>query len=91
MASTNLKNTQAYYCIRTKQFDDMHNNKLDKEVSVQKTPCFADLGMINGMMSSGFNHNILSNNTTDIESQLFGIGSTNLAEIKKKSVNPSIN
>ena len=91
MASTQLKNTQAYYCIRTKQFDDMHNNKVDTEVGIQKTPCFAGLGMINGMMSSGYNHKILSNNTTDIESQLFGIGSTNLAEIKSKTINPSIN
>ena len=41
-------------------------------------------------MTTGYNNNILSNNAADIESSLFGIGSTNLVE-KKPDVNPSIN
>ena len=68
----------------------MHNNKVDTEVGIQKTPCFAGLGMINGMMSSAYNHKVLSNNTTDIESQLFGIGSTNLVK-QKPAVKPELN
>mgnify|MGYP006893816715 FL=1 len=41
-------------------------------------------------MTTGYNNNILSNNAADIESSLFGIGSTNLVE-KKPDVNPSVN
>ena len=34
-------------------------------------------------MKSGYNNNILSQNTADIESALLGIGSTNLVESKQ--------
>ena len=42
-------------------------------------------------MRSAYNQNVLSNNTTDIESNLFGIGSTNLAKPKSSKFKPSIN
>ena len=42
-------------------------------------------------MKSGYNHHVLSNNTADIESNLFGIGSTNLAKPKSQRFKPSIN
>lgn len=91
MASTHLKNTKSHYCIRSKQYSNIMDNNLDKKVSVQSTPCFADLGILTGVMSSGYNHNVLSNNTADIESNLFGIGSTNLAETKSDDFYPRIN
>ena len=34
------------------------------------------------MMTNGYNNDILSNNASDIESALFGIGSTNLVRAK---------
>ncbi len=91
MTSTNLKNTKGHYCIRSKQYSDIMNNNLDKKSSIQPTPCFADLGVLSGVMSSGYNHNILSNNTADIESNLFGIGSTNLAETGINVFYPNVN
>jgi len=91
MASTHLKNTRGHYSIRSKQYKDMFQTKLDSEVGIQKQPCFADLGIITGVMSSAYNHQVLSNNTADIESDLFGIGSTNLAENTTNKVNPQLN
>ena len=91
MASTHLKNTRGHYNITSKQYNDIFKTKLDEDVGIQTQPCFADLGILSGVMSSGYNHNILSNNTADIESNLFGIGSTNLAENTSNKVTPRIN
>ena len=66
------------------------DNTIDLHTSVQKDNCFPDLGIISGNMSSGYNHNVLSNNTADIESKLFGIGSTNLVK-PQKIIIPQIN
>ena len=41
-------------------------------------------------MIAGYYNNVLSNNPTDIESQLYGIGSTNLVQ-KKDPVYPQLN
>jgi len=42
------------------------------------------------MMTNGYNNNVLSNNASDIESALFGIGSTNLVK-QKPAVKPELN
>ena len=42
------------------------------------------------MMTNGYNNNLLSNNASDIESALFGIGSTNLVK-QKSAVKPELN
>ena len=42
------------------------------------------------MMTNGYNNNVLSNNASDIESALFGIGSTNLVK-QKAPVKPELN
>ena len=41
-------------------------------------------------MAGGYTHNILSNNTTDLESDLFGIGTSNLVTPYQKPA-PSFN
>jgi len=90
MASTNMKNENGYYCEQQKRFNRISNAQTDEKTSKQSTICLPDLGIINGMMSTGYNHNIISNNTSDIESTLFGINSTNLVQ-KRPAVTPSIN
>ena len=39
-------------------------------------------GINGGVMKGGYNNNVLSNNTADVESSLFGIGLSNLVEKK---------
>ena len=90
MASTNMKNATGYYCEQHKRFNKISNSQTDVRISKHNENCLPDLGIINGMMTTGYNNHILSNNAADIESSLFGIGSTNLVE-KKADVNPSIN
>lgn len=90
MASTNMKNAPGYYCEQHKRFNKISNSQTDVRISKHNDNCLPDLGIINGMMTTGYNNHILSNNAADIESSLFGIGSTNLVE-KKADVNPSIN
>ena len=81
--SIRYKNTQSHHDIRNCQYNRIFDNTIDLHTSVQKDNCFPDLGIISGNMSSGYNHNVLSNNTADIESKLFGIGSTNLVKTSK--------
>lgn len=90
MASTNMKNGNGYYCEQQKRFNRISNAQTNDKISKQNYVCLPDLGIINGMMSTGYNHNILSNNTADIESTLFGIGTTNLVQ-KRPNVVPSMN
>ena len=90
MASTNMKNGTGYYCEQQKRFNKISNAQTNDNISKQQNVCLPDLGIINGMMSSGYNHNVLSNNTADIESNLFGIGSTNLVQTRADT-SPSMN
>lgn len=90
MASTNMKNATGYYCEQHKRFNKISNSQTDVNISKHEDNCLPDLGIINGMMTTGYNNNILSNNAADIESSLFGIGSTNLVE-KQMDVKPSMN
>jgi len=90
MASTNMKNSGGYYCEQQKRFNRISNAQTNTNISKQEKICLPDLGIINGMMSTGYNNNALSNNTADIESILLGIGSTNLVEARSQ-VSVSIN
>lgn len=90
MASTHLKNTHQMYCQDRARQDRIKLSILDSK-NVLTTNCIPDLGILSGPMTSGYNHHVLSNNTTDIESNLFGIGSTNLAKPKSSKFKPSIN
>ena len=52
-------------------------------VIYQKIPAksaFPDLGINVGNMAGAYTHSILSNNTADLESYLFGIGTSNLVK-----------
>ena len=79
MASTRNRNTPGDYAleqkINTLQNDYMSYDKSAFYGTVQNT-YFPGNGLI-GMKTAGMN---LSSNATDIESQLFGIGSTNLVQ-----------
>ncbi|SVE21969.1 uncharacterized protein METZ01_LOCUS474823, partial [marine metagenome] len=61
MASTNMKNGGGYYCEQQKRFNRISNAQTDEKTSKQQKVCLPDLGIINGMMSTGYNHDILSN------------------------------
>ena len=90
MASTRYKNIQSHYNIRNCQYNRIFDTNLDINTSMKKDNCFPDLGILTGNMSSGYNHKVLSNNTADIESKLFGIGSSNLVK-PQKIIIPDIN
>jgi len=90
MASTRYKNTKTHHDIRNCQYNRIFDSKLDGNTAIKKDNCFPDLGILTGNMSSGYNHYVLSNNTADIESKLFGIGSSNLVK-SQKIIIPDIN
>jgi len=54
----------------------------NQDMIINKDTSLPCLGINMGYMPNGLNHNLLSNNGLDIESSLFGIGSTNLVEPK---------
>ena len=80
MASTQLKNSKGIY----KQEQLLNNNHLDyNNYKYQSTPYnshLPSLGINSGNMKTGYYNNVLSNNACDIESSLFGINSSNLAQ-----------
>ena len=84
MASTSLKNLPGQYCKETTA------NQLNSEYLVfknKKIPAksdFPDLGINVGNMAGAYTHSILSNNTADLESYLFGIGTSNLVKTFRK-------
>ena len=77
MASTRSRNTPGNYALEQKSFQDHHNYmSFEKSAfygTVQQTYLPGN-GLV-GMKTAGMN---LSANSCDIESQLFGIGSTNM-------------
>jgi len=86
MTSTRLNNDKAEYC------QQQRNMRLAEQFALYKYKCISGdsalpcVGINVPMMTNGYNNNILSNNASDIESALFGIGSTNLATAKKPVV-----
>ena len=91
MASTHLKNTYQSYCQDKTRQDRIYNTILDKKTHIRSDLCIPDLGINMQGINGGYNNYVLSNNTADIESNLFGINSTNLAKPKSFRFNPSIN
>ncbi len=90
MTSTNLKNACGMYKLEQNINNNMENVKLYKGQSVPRYSKFANLGINSRIGIGGYYNNVLSNNTTDIESSLYGIGSSNLVE-KKDPVIPQLN
>jgi hypothetical protein len=91
MASTHLKNSFQTYCQDQTRQARQYEIFVDKKTHIRSDICIPDLGIITQGLKGGYNNNVLSNNTADIESNLFGIGSTNLAKPKSYKFNPSIN
>jgi hypothetical protein len=80
MASTRTKNTNGNYCLEQKSYYHSQNYTTYKysQYGEAYEPKFAGLGLLPGQMPN----NNLSENYSDIESFLFGIGSTNLVSPK---------
>tara|TARA_X000000950_G_C13666808_1_gene558230 strand:- start:268 stop:648 length:381 start_codon:yes stop_codon:yes gene_type:complete len=90
MTSTRIKNLKGSYL--KEQHKNLHgmtyltdNNKFDS-----KNPMLPDFGTVGNVMHAGFYSNMLSNNGCDIESKLFGIGSSDL-EDTHRNITPSLN
>src|SRR6056300_24125 len=90
MASTRLKNLPREYLREKKINQDVNNYEMDINKKMPNKTFLPDLGINPGNMSNSFYHNTLSNNTCDIESNLFGINSSNLVE-KKAQFQPKLN
>jgi hypothetical protein len=85
MASTRNKNTTGDYCLEKARFmkrEKYHLYKTKRTAYNNNLPC---VGINVGYMPN----NVLSWNSTQIESNLFGIGSTNLVK-PKDSVHPRL-
>ena len=90
MSSTRLNNDKGEYC------QQQRNMRLSEQFALYKYKCISNdsalpcVGINTPMMTNGYNNNVLSNNASDIESALFGIGSTNLVK-QKPAVKPDLN
>ena len=82
MASTSNKNTVGDYLAEQKAYKQQVNYCTNKEYAIATPSLLAGCGLIQGRLPD----TILANNPNDIESSLFGIGSTNLVDPKKPVV-----
>jgi hypothetical protein len=85
MASTRDRNTPGNYELEQSQFSRNINYNTYNSYGVPTITCFPGDGLLSGRVNSAQ----LSNNFCDIESDLFGIGSTNLVN-PKMVVEPDI-
>ena len=83
MADTSLKNSKGWYCQGQQAIREQFDHNMWKYKCISDNTLFPCMGINMPMMTNGYNNNILSNNASDIESALFGIGSTNLVQPKK--------
>tara|TARA_A100001011_G_C13855038_1_gene652535 strand:- start:88 stop:465 length:378 start_codon:yes stop_codon:yes gene_type:complete len=83
MASTRLKNAPMTYNREKNTYIKSYNNRSYVGKILNDNKYLPGLGINAPFMPNGMNNNILSNNGPDIESALFGIGSTNLVQPKK--------
>jgi hypothetical protein len=90
MASTHLKNSKGQYCLEQRDHKLTETHDFYKGYKIPFQSSLPVLGFNPSNMRAGIYNNILSNNPIDIESDLFGVGSTNLVKAKK-TVYPSLN
>lgn len=90
MTDTSLKNSKGWYCQGQQALREQYNHNIWKYKCISHNTAFPCAGINMPMMTNGYNNNILSNNASDIESALFGIGSTNLVK-EKEPVVPELN
>ena len=82
MCDTSLKNSSGWYCQGQKGLHKSFRNTMWKYKCIASRSAFPCAGINMPMMTNGYNNKVLSNNAADIESALFGIGSTNLVKSK---------
>jgi hypothetical protein len=85
MSATRNKNTPGNY--RQERLENIHMNTINRYTG--KTENTTTFLPGNGLLTGRMGHSQLSNNGCDIESQLFGIGSSNL-ETTASVVTPSL-
>ena len=77
-----LKNCQGQYCLEQRKFKDQDTYIHYKNRIVPSTSKVPSLGVNMGNMFGGYFNNVLSNNTVDIESNLYGIRQIDLTQQK---------
>jgi hypothetical protein len=90
MASTNMKNANSNYCLERQISKNHEKYNFYTYKKIPLTSKLPDLGINGGNMISGYYYNVLSNNTCDIESNLYGIGTSDLVN-GPKNVYPDLN
>jgi len=90
MASTHLKNSKGQYCLEKRDDRLTQEHDFFQGFKIPYESAWPVLGFNPSTMKAGIYNNILSNNPIDIESELFGVGSTNLVK-PKPTVYPSLN
>tara|TARA_Y100000813_G_C23971629_1_gene262176 strand:+ start:181 stop:564 length:384 start_codon:yes stop_codon:yes gene_type:complete len=92
MEATQMKNLSRNYCLE-KQINEKHfNYNFFKYKKVAYNNALPNLGINGGHMINGYYHNVLSNNTCDIESTLYGIRSSDLVNGPfHKTISPDLN
>ena len=85
-----LKNSPGEYCLEQKAFLNQQQYLHYKNSRVPQVNKLPGLGINAGNMSAGYYDNVLSNNTANIESNLFGIKQIDLTKKQTKFV-PSLN
>ena len=85
-----LKNSPGQYCLEQKAFCIQQQYLHLKNSRVPYVNKFPGLGINAGNMSGGYYDNVLSNNTANIESNLFGIKQIDLTKKQEKFI-PKLN
>ena len=85
-----LKNSPGEYCLEQQAFLNQQQYLHYKNSRVPQVNKLPGLGINAGNMSAGYYDNVLSNNTANIESNLFGIKQIDLTKKQSKFI-PSLN
>lgn len=86
MASTRNRNMKNEYCLYSRQNENISNNRTFKYRTYAYTNALPCAGINVGQMPNS----VLARNAVDIESNLFGVNSTNLVTPEKTLI-PEIN
>ena len=90
MASTHLKNCPGEYKKEQSAINHQKHHKTYRQQSIPYNSEHPAYGINMPRMIGGYYNNVLSNNASDIESSLYGIGSTNLHKANSP-IKPSLN
>ena len=80
MASTRNKNMKNEYCLEQR----MNSEICEDRTYIQRRTAYSNAIPCAGINIGYMPNNVLSYNATDIESSLYGVGSTNLVTSKKE-------